>query len=211
MNARGLQDRVDGRLSRLKAESLEAGLVSPLERSHVESFLMEADGIFESRLKGLIASELKRQKDIEEKARLKAEAEARKIREETELAAKLAEEKRLRDIQEAKEKTERETREKVRIEEATKKAAEPIKAVYTPMTTFVPPASALKIDIEKITAGQVEEMRDSTETRYEVTAIFRKISNNPNADIGKMSEYFRRCLEISDVGEFLATVEVRKK
>jgi len=127
MADRGTQDRVDGRLAKLTAESLQAGLKSPLQREHVESFLFRPDDEYEIMFRSLIKIEVERQEKTlaAEKARMEREA--------TEKAEKEAREK-MRLENEAREKLDREAKEKAQKEaqEAAAKTPEPITPTEAP-------------------------------------------------------------------------------
>jgi len=110
---RGMQDMVDGRLAKLEAESLKAGLKTPLHRDHVKSFLLSSDEEYNSNLAGLIKIELDRQEKT-----LAMEKE-KMLREVTEKAIKEAKEK---------EKIEKEA------QEAARKIPEPITPIDPPKT-----------------------------------------------------------------------------
>lgn len=79
------QDRVTGRIDKLKARCLEAGLETPLDASYVEKWIQESDQVYDSQLEKLIQTELSRQaqakakRESEDKRR--AEEEAEKARE----------------------------------------------------------------------------------------------------------------------------------
>jgi hypothetical protein len=88
------QTLVNGRLTNLEGICVKAGLTSPLEKRHIESFLKEPDNIYNVKLQSLIETEVKRQKEIkdtilkQEEERLKREAEA-KVREEMQRQAQV--------------------------------------------------------------------------------------------------------------------------
>ena len=71
-----LQQKIAFRLLQLENESHKAGLLSPLVEVNVESFLYESDEVYAHRLEQIISSELGRQKQAEERLRIKAEQEA---------------------------------------------------------------------------------------------------------------------------------------
>lgn len=107
--ARGLQDRIDGRLARLEADCLKAGLAAPLQREHVAPFLGESDNVYADQLQELITIEVRRQETHRKKVQ---EEEERKARAKAEAEAKEAKAKADREAREAKEKADREAAEK---------------------------------------------------------------------------------------------------
>ena len=82
--ALAMQNLVQNRLLTLENASLKAGLKSPLERRHIESFLRESDSVYGVKLSNLIETEVKRQEEIEAKI-LKQEGE--RLRKEAEIKA----------------------------------------------------------------------------------------------------------------------------
>lgn len=79
------QDRTERRLLELRAKSLEAGLVAALTRDHVTPFLACDDEVYEREVDRIIAAELQRQAQAEERMRERIRAEEeRKARAEVE-------------------------------------------------------------------------------------------------------------------------------
>jgi hypothetical protein len=74
---RAKQDRTDGRLARLTADCLTAGLTAPLQRDHVEHILMADDELYAAGIARLIEVELGRQKATEQRAVEEAEKAAK--------------------------------------------------------------------------------------------------------------------------------------
>lgn len=72
---KSLQDRTNMRLVMLENQSFKAGLVSPLNRSHVAAFLFAPDEAYQRMLDSMIASEVERQRQTEEATRAKVAAE----------------------------------------------------------------------------------------------------------------------------------------
>jgi hypothetical protein len=75
MADKAIQDQTDRRLLMLENQSLRAGLASPLTRDHVNSFLFQPDEVYQAQLDRIIASEINRQNDAEQKLREKIERE----------------------------------------------------------------------------------------------------------------------------------------
>ena len=122
---RAAQDRTDGRIALLEAESFKAGLAAPLTRDHVKAFLTADDQTYFRELCRIIAVELDRQeqaaKAIREKAerevraKIEAEQRAKRENEEAEQRAKLeAERQRIREEERAKAQQEAAEREEQR-------------------------------------------------------------------------------------------------
>ena len=115
--ARGIQDRTDGRLARLEADCWAAGLTVPLQREHIERFLQDTDEIYSSQLVKLIKIEVSRQEAHEKAIQDEAERKARaKVAEEN----RQAKEKANSDAREAKEKEGREAAKKAKIEDVAR-------------------------------------------------------------------------------------------
>lgn len=70
-----LQQNVERRLLKLTAASYEAGLSSPLERTHVEHFLKADEDTYTANLQNLVAVEVERQEQAEAKIRQTVERE----------------------------------------------------------------------------------------------------------------------------------------
>jgi len=70
-----LQQNVERRLLKLTAASYEAGLSSPLERTHVEHFLKADEDTYTAKLQNLVAVEVERQSQAEAKIRQTVERE----------------------------------------------------------------------------------------------------------------------------------------
>lgn len=66
---KSLQDRTNMRLVLLENQSLKAGLVAPLERSHVAAFLFAPDDVYHRHLSAIIEKEIQRQQAAQDKAR----------------------------------------------------------------------------------------------------------------------------------------------
>lgn len=66
---KSLQDRTNMRLVLLENQSLKAGLVAPLERSHVAAFLFAPEEAYQRMLGSMIESEIQRQQLAQDKAR----------------------------------------------------------------------------------------------------------------------------------------------
>jgi len=90
--AKALQDRTDQRLVDLELECRRAGMDHPLERQHVEAFLMADDGEYASRLQLLISTELERVERIRQAEAAKAERAAQAAAEAAERDAQRREE-----------------------------------------------------------------------------------------------------------------------
>ena len=115
--ARGIQDRTDGRLARLEADCWAAGLTVPLQREHIERFLQDTDEVYSSQLVKLIKIEVSRQEAHEKAIQDEAERKARaKVAEEN----RQAKEKANSDAREAKEKEGREGAKKAKTEDVAR-------------------------------------------------------------------------------------------
>ncbi len=87
-----IQQRTHYRLLQLESESHKAGLLSPLDRISVETFLFAEDEAYQQQLTKIIDIELGRQKAAEAKIKAKAEQEAKaKIEAEAKAAQEEAE------------------------------------------------------------------------------------------------------------------------
>jgi len=74
-----VQKDVEMRLVKLENESYKAGLKSPLEKVHVQAFLMDDEEAYQQKLTDLLAVEVKRQEVAEEKTREQIKKEDGKI------------------------------------------------------------------------------------------------------------------------------------
>jgi len=63
------QDMVEKRLLKLENESFRAGLVSPLDRSHVAAFLFGPDDVYQRHLDAILQKEVERQQAAQDRAR----------------------------------------------------------------------------------------------------------------------------------------------
>jgi len=131
-----LQSRTDKRLTDLELECRRKGMDHPLERSHVEAFLMADDDVYQSRLESMIEAELARIERIKQAEQAKAEQ-----------AARAAEEAAKRREAEAVAKAEAEARAKFEAEQA-KESHEETKAVYQPHEQAETPVSNGEITIQ---------------------------------------------------------------
>lgn len=104
--ALSLQNLVHVRLVELENASLKAGLKSPLNRGHVESFLKTDDETYKAQLNKILENEIRRQKEIE--------------------AQILFEEKKKQEIREAQIRAEEENKRKVEIETVRKEATQKV-------------------------------------------------------------------------------------
>lgn len=80
LSCKKFQEKIELRLNTLVGDCLSAGLEAPLVRQNIESFLkVEDDHVYQVELQKLIASEIKRFGELEQKleARAKKEAEAK--------------------------------------------------------------------------------------------------------------------------------------
>mgnify|MGYP000359671539 CR=1 FL=1 len=84
---RSMQTQTDYRLSELAVKSYEAGLVSPLNRGHIEHFIFDDEDGYRQKLSALLNSEIQREEeavakraaiDLKEKIRAEAAAVAEK-------------------------------------------------------------------------------------------------------------------------------------
>jgi hypothetical protein len=80
---RSMQTQTDYRLSELAVKSYEAGLVSPLNRGHIEHFIFDDEDGYRQKLSALLNSEIQREEEavakraaIDLKEKLRAEAAA---------------------------------------------------------------------------------------------------------------------------------------
>jgi hypothetical protein len=148
---RGQQDKIDGRVARLEADCAAAG-IQPMTREHVAGFLMESDEAYSRKLAALIAIDVKRAKDAEEKARERIAAEEKaKAKKEAEAAAIIEREnaakaKRVTDEADRLEAERRaeETARIVNIANAAAQAAEPEAGAVVhpaPVPGPIPPAA----------------------------------------------------------------------
>ena len=92
--------KIKFRLLELENASLKAGLKSPLERRHVESFLKADDEVYKAQLNKFFENEIRRQKEIE--------------------AQILFEEKRKQEIRETQIRAEEESKRKIEVERVRK-------------------------------------------------------------------------------------------
>ena len=76
-----LQSRTGKRLTDLELECRRKGMDEPLERAHVDAFLMADDDVYQSRLDSMIESELARIERIKQAEQAKAEQAARQAEE----------------------------------------------------------------------------------------------------------------------------------
>ena len=102
----------DGRLARLEADCLFAGLKTPLQEIHVRQILLKPDEEYNTIVSDLIRLEVDKQKAAEERAKKEAEEKVRR-----------EEQARIRAEEEAKAKAEREERARIEAEEKAKAAA----------------------------------------------------------------------------------------
>jgi hypothetical protein len=76
---KSMQDQTERRLLELENQSYKAGLLAPLSRAHVETFLFANDEIYQDRLSKIIESELGRQKEAQEKMNQQMEEQRRSL------------------------------------------------------------------------------------------------------------------------------------
>lgn len=161
--ARGIQDRTDGRLSRLEAECLKAGLRSALDPSSVEGVLQAEDAAYNAHLTRIIGVELKRQQAAEAKIREEEEAKARKKIEEEN---RIAQEKVEKEAREAKQKADQEAREKARAET-------PPPAPPTPQAPPPPPTPQAQAASAPPPARVTQSPYHGVPSRKQITVVVR--------------------------------------
>lgn len=137
---RAAQDRTDGRLDRLEAACLKAGLAAPLQLTHVERFLQETDEVYTAQLDRLIKIEVERQEASRKAVQAEEERKARAVVEEE---ARIARARAAEEARVTKERAEREARETLaaaqKSQETARHEAETSAPVFSPPAT--PPAS----------------------------------------------------------------------
>ena len=90
-----LQDQTNMRLLMLENTCLKAGMISSLNRAHVETFLFADDATYQARLDSLIASELERQRATEQRLREQQAAEQLRIDEQRQRESEAAQQRAL--------------------------------------------------------------------------------------------------------------------
>lgn len=176
-----MQQKTQMRLVELENLSLKAGLKSPLERRHVESFLKTDDEVYKSQLNKLFENEIRRQNEIEE--RIKAEQKKEQEKRETQIRLEeenkhKAELDRIQKEQAEKQRLESETRAKENETNAslseilTNLVSKESLHADSSMDTFIVTAT-FKVQIESSKMATVEAVKSKFTKTFQIKALLQ--------------------------------------